>query len=416
VGNSLGRTQNNDLFLGQVSCTNLTLLKNSGTNQNVQYSRIEYDYLATSNIAPGIFYTAAPLQLMGNTEDIFVSVNSADNVGYLQDFQQSSFRMKAGQAKPFLQDQMIDVGEKASPCFFDIDADGDLDLLVGHAGYRKVNDVKAGIYLYENQSGVYVFKTADYLGLGTQESLTDLVLQVRGNHLLVVGQSSLGTKVYQMANQQLIPLNLELNFGELPIFSPWGDLVLTKMGRIRSASNADWGQLSKVSWQLRTCQFADIDGDGTAEFVGIDVDGQWHVGNFNDVTNSINWRTADFTGFTVGRNTRLQVADLTGDGRNDLVVGTGAGGIYLIENKSSSPVWESLKNQSLQVWPNPHHGTIQVLTNKDGTLEIYNAMGQFIDSSPIQAGRTYQFSHDSMHFVRFIDLKGQISTRKIQRD
>jgi hypothetical protein len=417
VGNSLGITAQNDLFLGQVSCDNLTFLKNIGTNQQVKYSNIDYDFLSTKAVSPGVFYTATPLQLTGNSEDVFVSVNSADNVGYLQDFQHSSFQVSSGKATPFLQDQMIDVGEKASPCFFDIDADGDLDLLIGHAGYRKANDVKAGIYLYENQLGTYNLKTSDYLGLTARESLTEIVLQVSGNQVIVVGQSSMGTKAYKIVNQQLSPINLELNFGEIPLFSPWGNMILTKSGRIQwSKSGLDWGQLGQYPWQIRTCQFADLDGDGTIEFIGIDMEGQWHVGNYQDETNTFTWLDADFFGLTVGRNARLQVADFTGDGRNDLIVGTGSGGVYLVENKSTSLVWEGLKNDAFQVWPNPNSGLIHVLANQPGEFQVFNRLGQLLDQVSIKSGKTYQFTHANMHVLRFVDAKGHVTTRKVQQD
>ncbi len=416
VGNTLGRTSNNDLFMGHVSCPNLTYLKNAGTNEQVKYSNFDFDFLRAYPTVAGMFMAAMPLQLTGNREDIFVSVNTSDNAGFLQEFQHSSFRISQGQIKPFLQDQMIDVGEKASPCFADIDSDGDLDLLIGHAGYRNSNDVRAGIYLYENQGGEYILKTADYLGLASRESLTDIVLQNLANQVLVLGQSSFGPKVFKIIGQQLQVANLDLAFGETPVMSPWGNMVLSKTGRLVWESNADWGQLSKELWQLRTCQFADIDGDGTAEFVGIDLEGMWHVGNYVSTTNSFIWRTADFQGFTVGRNTRLSVADFNADGRVDLLVGTGAGGVYLVENKSSSPVWDALDSQTLQVWPNPSAGTVYVMTNQSGELQVFNQVGQVISIRSVQAGKTYEMTHSDMSFIRFVDPTGKLSTWKIQHN
>jgi hypothetical protein len=416
VGNTLGRTSNNDLFMGHVSCNNLAFLKNIGTNQQPKYSNFDFDFLNGFPVVSGVFYSANPLQLSGNKEDLFVSVNTSDNAGFLQDFQHSSFRISQGQIKPFLQDQMIDVGEKASPCFADIDSDGDLDLLIGHAGYRNSNDVRASIYLYENQGGEYILKTADYLGLASRESLTDIVLQNLANQVLVLGQSSFGPKVFKIIGQQLQVANLDLAFGETPVMSPWGNMVLSKTGQLVWETNADWGQLSKELWQLRTCQFADIDGDGTAEFVGIDLEGMWHVGNYVSTTNSFNWRTVDFHGFTVGRNTRLSVADFNADGRVDLLVGTGAGGVYLVENKSSSPVWDALDSQTLQVWPNPSPGTVYVLTNKSGELQVFNQLGQVISIRSVQAGKTYEMTHSDMSFIRFVDPTGKVSTRKIQHN
>jgi hypothetical protein len=414
VGNSLGRTSRNDLFFGHVSCTNLTLLTNKGTNQSVNYSKIEYDYLGGFKLPTGLFWSASPMKIQGDAEEVFISVNTSDNVGFSQDFQHSSFRMNGGQVKPFLQDQMIDVGEKASPCFFDVDADGDLDLLIGHAGVRKSNDVFSSIYLYENQSGVLVFKTADYLGLGTRESLVDLVLQPQGNQIIITGLSINGTKAFKLLNQQLSTYQFDLNFGEIPISSPFGNLIQTRIGRIQSKLHADWGQLSKESWQLRTCQFADLDGDGLTEFIGIDVTGMWHVGNYDVTNNTLIWRIVDFQGFTVGRNARLSVADFNSDGRMDLIVGTGAGGVYLLANQSTSPIWDAIETQALQVWPNPSSGVLNVLANKTGELQLLNIWGQLLLKVAIQPGKTYNFIDTSTSFIRFIDAFGNVTTRKIQ--
>lgn len=414
VGNSLGRTSLNDLFFGHVSCTNLALLKNTGTKQTVNYSSIEYDYLGGFALPTGVFWAASALKIQGDFEDVFISLNTSDNVGFSQDFQRSSFQLRGGQIKPFLQDQMIDVGEKASPCFFDVDADGDLDLLIGHAGVRKSNDVFSSIYLYENQSGLWVFKTADYLGLATRESLVDLVLQTQGNQVIITGLSSSGTKVFRLFNQQISAFPINLNFGEIPIFSPYGNLIQTRAGRIQSALHADWGQLSKMSWQLRSCQFADLDGDGSSEFIGIDVTGMWHVANYDVHNNALNWRNVDFQGFTVGRNARLSVADFNSDGRMDLIVGTGAGGIYLLANQSTSPVWDALKTQALQVWPNPSSGDVYVLANQSGELQMLNLWGQLLLKVAIQSGKTYNFTDNQISFIRFVDASGNVTTHKIQ--
>jgi hypothetical protein len=194
-------------------------------------------------------------------------------------------------------------------------------------------------------------------------------------------------------------------------------MILTKSGRIQwSKSGLDWGQLGQYPWQIRTCQFADLDGDGTIEFIGIDMEGQWHVGNYQDETNTLTWLDADFFGLTVGRNARLQVADFTGDGRNDLIVGTGSGGVYLVENKSTSLVWEGLKNDAFQVWPNPNSGLIHVLANQPGEFQVFNRLGQLLDQVSIKSGKTYQFTHANMHVLRFIDAKGHVTTRKVQQD
>ncbi len=412
VGNALGRTANNDLYFGQVSCPNLSFLKNTGSGSSVKYGQVNTDYLTGLNLGTGVFWSAVPLQLSGAAEDVFVSVNTPDNAGYQQDFQRSSFRITDGKAFPFLQDQMIDVGEKASPCFMDVDRDGDLDLLIGHAGNRK----GAGINLYENQQGILVFKSSDYLGLAKREVLNDVVLQTWGETILLTAQGISGPVAYLIDQQKISPYSIDLGAGEVPIASPWGLLIHRRSGRIQLGDNLDWGQLSQESWQLRSAQIGDLDGDGQVEFVGFDADGLLHVGNYEASSNKISWRSVNFSMPSIGRNARLQFADVTGDGRLDFVVGTGGGGVQLFENKSLSPVWEAQTSQALQVWPNPSSETIYVLTNQSGELQCFNGLGQELHRMHIQAGKTYQLTNSAIQLIRFSDLQGKVSTRKIQHD
>jgi hypothetical protein len=159
-----------------------------------------------------------------------------------------------------------------------------------------------------------------------------------------------------------------------------------------------------------------LDGDGREEFIGIDMDGNWHVGDFDATSNKLAWRSIDVQGFTVGRNARLQVADFNSDGRLDFVVGTGAGGVYLLANNSSSPVWDALQTQALQVWPNPSSGVVHVLTNENGTLQLFNQAGQLVSTTITQAGKTYDIMVTNMSLLRFVDTKGKVTTRKTQSD
>jgi hypothetical protein len=140
------------------------------------------------------------------------------------------------------------------------------------------------------------------------------------------------------------------------------------------------------------------------------------LGNYEADLDAITWRSADFQGFAVGRNARLSVADINADGRQDLIVGTGAGGVYLLENKSNSPVWDGMSAQSLQVWPNPHSGFIHVLTNQPGELQLYNMMGQRTSTLHVEAGRTFDLFVQQLGFIRFVDDKGRVSTQKLQQD
>jgi len=77
---------------------------------------------------------------------------------------------------------MIDVGEGASPVWWDADGDGDLDLLIGNQGIRGNQGVRASIYFYENVGSAtqpaLLFRTEDFKQFSAQVQATQVQLQV----------------------------------------------------------------------------------------------------------------------------------------------------------------------------------------------------------------------------------------------
>lgn len=72
----------------------------------------------------------------------------------------------------FLQDEMIDVGEGATPVLFDADADGLLDLIIGNVNSTEPGSIEQhGLAYYRNTGTItnpsFEFVTNDYAGLST---------------------------------------------------------------------------------------------------------------------------------------------------------------------------------------------------------------------------------------------------------
>ncbi len=437
AGNSLSVFFRNgipDLIYGHVGCPDLVYLTNEGTKNSPRFTRFTVGFPKSLNL--GTFLHASVLDVTGdNQPELIASLFSSDNNGYMQDFQQSNILFSfvngtwVGAEKPFLQTSMIDVGERASPCFWDADQDGDLDLLVANAGIRSGNDVKASVSFYENKAGVFVFITSDYLNVRTLDA-TNLILQTvdydadGSKDLVLSGQTSMGPRVFVVLKSGLKAVDIpELGFNEVPVLIDWNQdsqldlLIINRVGRIRTQGNLDWGKLSTITdWRLRSFSMADLDGDGTLEFLGLDTDGSLHIGNYDTSKNELIWKSQDFGDISLGRNAQIFSADYNTDGKKDLIVGTGTGGVLLFENKTSSPIWDKLATMRLQIWPNPSSDFIYAQTNLPGMVYWYDMTGRLLDQRVTAPGEAIRFVTKGMHAGIYLLLfkaeDGQLQTQK----
>lgn len=424
-----------DLIYGHIGCPDLVYLLNQGTRSAPRFTEVKVGF--PKPLSLGTFLNASIVDISGDSQpELLVSLSSADNNGYMQDFQQSNVTFKYINGNwqqlevAFLQNQMIDVGEKASPCFWDADQDGDLDLLVANAGIREGNEVKASISYFENKAGVFGFITSDYLKLKDQLNATNLLLQtIDYNYdgtkdLILSGQTSLGPRVFVLFKAGLKSVDIpELGFNEVPIFTDWNQnsqvdlLIVNRAGKVRTHGNSDWGKLGALTdWRLRSFSMADLDGDGSIEFVGLDQDGAVHVGNFDALKNELVWKSKDFSGITVGRNAQILTEDYNADGKKDLIFGTGAGGVLIYDNQLSSPVWDNLMTSIFQIWPNPAADFIYVLSNVSGKIHWVDMTGKIIEQRNTMPGEVIRFDTKGhirgVYLLQFVSDTGQIETQK----
>jgi FG-GAP-like repeat len=169
-----------DLLMSDANCTQLYYLKNVGTRQNARYT-------GAALFPPGggagadlyIFPATSPHDFNHDgKQDFIVSPNVLTSDKGLSDFKTSMWFYKNNgtynnpnyvlETKGFLQNDMIEVGEEASPAFADYDADGDLDMFIGDKGTNTGSLQRGGITLYKNTGSStnpqFSFITDDYLG------------------------------------------------------------------------------------------------------------------------------------------------------------------------------------------------------------------------------------------------------------
>ncbi len=461
TGNSLNLLDLNkdgikDLLFGHVTCSNLVYMPNTGSLNQANFLKAEFDYPTKNPVSVPSFAAAFPLDLNGDGQmELLTSTNAADNGGYIQDFQNSVslFQFEKGdwvlKSKNYLQSEMIDVGEGASCVWWDGDQDGDLDLYVGNAGIRGLVGVRASIFYFENVGTSLkpelIFKTDDFGGLskliqGTdiRLSLADLVSSGRRQLILSI-QTFLGPEIRYFTSNTSVSNQYKLaglSSGDRPLFTDWNQdgqvdlLVLEKSGRIRSYDrsfskilSSDWGGFSKkTDWVLQSFALADGDLDGRLDFIGIDNFGRLHVGILDPTTSLIFWQSdANFESFNFGQKATVSASDWNQDGLMDISVGLSSGGVQLLQNKSMSELSNNVENSFIQIWPNPSKEYVQIMTNESGTYEVIDFIGKKILAivqieklipSRIDVSRISK----GVYFLKFTSSKNQISLRKLVVD
>jgi len=284
---------------------------------------------------------------------------------------------------------IADVGNDAEPAFADLDNDGDYDAYVGEAAFT--------IYYFRN-IGSSTFPNFNYISnnpngianLGPNVSPTFIDIDDDGDMDLFTGEFYGNIYYYE-------------NLGNIsnPVFSvaytnPFG---LSDVGNYSSPAFSD----------------VDFDGDYDA-FVGNQVgdiiffqnngtpeepDFGIPVTNPFGITNVINFASPSF-------------ADINGNGKEDLFVGSGNGVTFYFENTTVVSV-EEKQNTSfveLKAYPNPVGNLLNISANNvdlDGAeLSVYSILGEKLNLSTTRNG--------SLASINFSNLAPGIYILVIQND
>ncbi len=310
-----------DVLLGDISCDSIKFFRNVPINGFNVMNNFTIDYPNTNDPVsifqyPSCYYVdidddgkkellVSPNKTQAeNQKSIFLYKNYATSITAKDSFELVS--------KAFMQDVSIDVGEQAYPVLYDLDKDGDLDLLIGSGFFIDATDNnlrKSTIYHYKNTgtvtNPVFTYVTDDFLNIKSfalknlRPAFGDL--DSDGDDDLLLGNFS-GT---------FIAFKNTAGAGQVPVFIP-------DVNKIPSSINV--GNLSSPV-------ILDVNKDGKNDIISGQLNGKLSLllqqsnGTF---TINKNWGGLNFSSTTIP-------TILTYNNINYLSVGLNSGALYLYD-------------------------------------------------------------------------------------
>ena len=416
VGVCIDLDNDNDLDFITGGYTGLQFYENIGTAENAEFTRLNdfFDVLAVgTNPVPHF----SDLDNDGDF-DLVVGLSESGEVRYYQNY---------GTAEDAifiegLTDVWFDVGLYAYPWFSDLDADGDIDLLVGRDGY--------GFYYYRNDGDLsswnWTNQSTLFSGLGqstywNSPCLVDLT--VDGKQDLVHGTASGQLQYYVNSGSLASPTwsavtslfggVIDVGGASNPVFIDFdqdGDLDMlsgSQSGDIKyyentgtpygSAWTANHNRFSSIDHSIYSAVAAgDLDADGRIDLVVGDLSGNLFY-HHNSGT-GFPYVAAMFSEINVGGWASPRLYDFDGDLDLDLFVGSENGQISYYENTGtlSEPVW----TEDTGLFAGLDVGSNAVLSlgdvNLDGNLDMVVGQSFFEVKLFTYANRTWVELPDSL--------------------
>jgi len=439
-----------DIMLSEATCTTMSLLANDATLFDAVVS--------SSSLFPGtrpvslVIYPAAYYEDVDfdGVKDLLTTPNVYLDNYFNSDFEHSNWFYKntGTNAAPvfslkqtdFLQEHMIDVGENAVPAFFDVDNDGDQDMLVSHFTSDRVS---SRIRLFENTGTrshpAFELADDDYLGfsLSTYYNLRIKIIDLNndGKQDLVFTATSVQdatTHLYYMANKASTSLDFsgqdvqQLNFnlaspenlhlvdisgdGLLDILAGRSDGSLEYWKNNGPVANPSFSSVNKsylgigpsVTRQNLTAATGDLDANGTLDLILGDQTGQIRIiSSFREVNSSDNEQSDIIYNPLLGTSDQSEayevrnlggriwptVVNLFNANKPAIIVGNTLGGLAVLKHSDAI----SFAAPTIEVYPNPiaKNDDINIEIDGTGTVQFFAVTGRAVsDPITITASRT----------------------------
>ena len=485
----LDQDQDKDILLGSDRCTQLVKITNQGTPTQAIMSSAGVELVFPAATTPADF----PHHLAASYEDVtfdgvpdllvspFVPVNS-DLVNTRQSVWLYRNTAATARQRPvfsfvqpdFLQDNLLDVGEDSAPAYADVDADGDLDLLVGNYATLRNGSYIGGISLYRNTGTAtqpeFTFETDDYANLtalelqGIQPRFADvngdgrldltfstIISTATGTNKYLLNTAAAGQPFnFNVADVKSLPIgtNVEdtalfydldrdgdqdvLVGTSLPVAATSGPLLFYRntgtnaSPQYNLANDAFGGIKFREDDAVRTIYplVADLNNDQSPELLTVENSGQIRIypDFMADLTATFTESPALFANMVknealpsrLGTHATLAAADLDGNQKPEIVVGSAGGGLYYLTQQSrlgTGPPPPEPPPVAVTIFPNPTTDReVTIAGPEEVAVTMFDAAGR-----KVFANQTFARTHR----VQVADLAAglyyvQLRTRQAQ--
>ena len=415
-----------DMLIGDVTCTNMYLVVNSTNNQTPIMNQTIEQFPPNHPIVIEVFPAAYSMDINNDgRKDLIATTNTSNasqNTNHVQLYLNNGtngLNRYDFSTDNFMVSEMIDVSEGASPCFVDYNNDGLMDIVISNTGYwTSSSTTKTGLALYKNTGtnslAKYELVSKDWLGFSALNianmcpSFGDM--DADGDLDMVCGASD-GTLHFfrniantgSIMNLQYVPnffSSIDVGNFSTPFIYDFNNdgkneiVVAERFDNINLLENT--GTIANPNYVIATDSLYKIN----LKMFGLYPSGRGHLqvnrlraneaprvivsnGNgkiyvfgevnanytqkMNAVSDSINLYAGQFSFANGGFN--FSMADLNGDAKPELVVGTPQGGLFLYRNMSLGVgINTNDAEQSISVYPNPANKFINIKSNNNDKI------------------------------------------------
>ena len=404
-----------DLLAGRdVSC--FSFFRNTGTANQFQW---QSDNAVFSGIAATTYWNSPCLvDLNGDGKSDLIYGTSAGPLNYF--INNGTALNPVWTANTSLFGGVLDVGGASSPCLYDFDGDGDLDLISGSQlgdlkYYRNIGTAVGPAW----QEAYSIFSGIDHsiyssvtVGDVNNDTLPDVVVgDLSGQFFLHLNTGSgfsyissafSGIDLGYTSVPRLIDMDSD---GDLDLVAGNEDGNLFYFENVGSPESASWTEISDF--------FGNIDVGSNCVPAPVDFDSDGDIDIFTgDLFHEIQYFENDeatwvekpeiIAGLTAGQNAAPAFGDLDNDGDPDLVIGNYSGTFNYYENVNPVAIQPDQPGFTLEdfcldnAYPNPFNSTVIIcgMIPESGFLKItvYNILGQQLFTRQLQKAPAGDFS------------------------